>query len=138
MNIRWIRWLFAIAGIYDFGLGGAFLVSGPSLFETAGVPEPNHWGYPQFGALLLMTFGAMFFAVAASPVANRNLIPFGMLLKLSYVGIVAYYWVLGDVPLLFKPFAFIDALMLVLFGLAYWELGRQGGQMATRPIGGGP
>jgi len=53
------------------------------------------------------------------PVANRNLIPYGMLVKLSYTGLVAYYWTTTDCPLLSKPFAIIDALMFVLFLLAY-------------------
>ena len=61
----------------------------------------------------------MFFAVAYDPVANRNLIPYGMLLKLSYSGLVAYYWATGFCPFLFKPFAVIDAVMFVLFLLAY-------------------
>jgi hypothetical protein len=127
MSLRWIRVLFGIAGAYDFLIGLAFLVSGPSLFEAAGVPQPNHWGYLQFPALLLMTFGLMFFAVAASPQANRNLIPYGILLKLSYTAVVAYHWAVSDVPLLFKPFAIIDAVMLVLFAVAYAELCRQRG-----------
>jgi hypothetical protein len=127
MNLRWIRLLFGIAGAYDFLIGLAFLVSGPSIFEAADVPQPNHWGYLQFPSLLLMTFGLMFFAVAASPQANRNLIPYGILLKLSYTAVVAYHWAVSDVPLLFKPFAIIDAVMLVLFAVAYAELGRQRG-----------
>jgi hypothetical protein len=125
MSPLWIRLLFGIAGAYDFLLSLAFLGYGPSLFEAAGVPPPNHWGYLQFAALLVMTFGLMFFAVAASPRANRNLIPYGILLKLSYTAVVAYYWAVSDVPTLFKPFAVIDAVMLVLFAVAYGELGRQ-------------
>ena len=125
MSIFYIRLLFAIVGVYDFVIGLAFLGFGPALFEATGVPAPNHWGYIQFASLMLVTFGAMFFAVAASPVANRNLIPFGMLLKLSYVGIVAYYWMATDLPFLFKPFAVVDALMFVLFVVAYRELARE-------------
>jgi len=119
MPISTIRLLFVIAGVYDFGIGLVFLFLGPQLFDSTGVPPPNHWGYIQFGSLLLAVFGIMFFAVAYDPVANRNLIPYGMLLKLSYTGVVAYYWVTTDCPLLFKPFAIIDALMFVLFLLAY-------------------
>jgi hypothetical protein len=119
MTLSTVRLLFAIAGLYDFIIGILFLFFGPQLFETAGVPQPNHWGYIQFGSLLLVTFGIMFFAVAYDPVANRNLIPYGMLLKLSYTGLVTYYWVTTDCPLLFKPFAFIDAVMFVLFLVAY-------------------
>ena len=69
---------------------------------------------------MLMVFGVMFLAVAIDPIANRNLMPFGMLLKLSYVGMVVYYWfVLDYCATLFKPFAVIDAVMLVLFLVAY-------------------
>src|SRR5712692_8873183 len=119
MTLSTVRLLFAIAGLYDFLIGLAFLCFGPQLFDTTGVPQPNHWGYIQFGSLLLVIFGTMFFAVAHDPVANRNLIPYGMLLKLSYTGLVAYYWMTTDCPMLFKPFAIIDAVMFALFLLAY-------------------
>jgi hypothetical protein len=114
-----IRLLFLICGVYDFLIGLAFLSLAPQLFDATGAPPPNHWGYIQFGSLILMVFGCMFFAVAYDPAANRNLIPYGMLLKLSYTGLVAYYWITTDCPSLFKPFAIIDAVMFVLFFLAY-------------------
>src|SRR3981189_1375196 len=118
MTLSTIRLLFVIAGLYDFIIGLTFLLFGPQLFDSPGVPPPNHWGYIQFGSLLLMIFGTMFFAVAYDPIANRNLIPYGILLKLSYAGLVAYYWVTTDCPLLFKPFAIIDAVMFLFFLLA--------------------
>lgn len=124
MKLLWVRALFLVCGVYDAGVGLAFLAGGPTLFDAAGVPHPKHWAYLQFAALLLVVFGVMFFAVAANPVANRNLIPFGMLLKVCYVGIVGFYWFTAGVPLLFLPFAGIDAVMLVLFVVAYWQLGR--------------
>lgn len=114
-----VRLLFGIAGVYNSAIGLVFLCFGPQVFDAAGVPYPNHWGYVQFASLLLIVFGVMFFAVAHDPTANRNLIPYGMLLKLSYAGLVAYYWVTTDCPLLFKPFAIIDGLMLLLFVLVY-------------------
>ena len=46
-----VRWLFVIAGLYDFIIGLTFLFFGPWLFQATGVPEPNHWGYVQFGSL---------------------------------------------------------------------------------------
>jgi hypothetical protein len=119
MNTAAIRVLFAIAGLYDFLIGIVFLTFGPQLFDTFSVPQPNYWGYVRFGALMLMIFGLMFFAVARDPVQNRNLMMYGMLLKISYVGLVGFYWATTDCPMLFKPFAVIDAIMLVLFFLAY-------------------
>ena len=115
--------LFVVAGLYDFLIGITFLFFGAKLFDAATVPQPNHWGYIQFGSLMLMIFGAMFFAVARDPVANRNLIPFGILLKLSYAGLAGYYWATTGCPTLFKPFVVIDAVMLILFWMAYGALG---------------
>ncbi len=119
MPRSFVRALFAIAGFYDAIIGLAFLVAGPQIFEAAGVPSPEHWGYIQFGALLLVIFGAMFFAVAHDPVGNRNLMPYGMLLKLAYCGVAGSYWLTSGCPFLFKPFVVIDAIMFVLFLLAY-------------------
>jgi hypothetical protein len=121
MSVSTVRLLFVVAGLYDFVIGLAFLFFGPQVFDAAAVPHPNHWGYLQFGSLLLIIFGVMFFAVAHNPVANRNLIPYGMLLKVSYTGLVAYYWVTTDCPFMFKPFAVIDAVMFVLLFLAYMK-----------------
>jgi len=129
MPLSTIRLLFVIAGLYDFVIGLAFLLFGPQLFDSTGVAQPNHWGYIQFGSLLVVIFGTMFLAVAYDPAANRNLILYGMLLKLSYTGLVTYYWVTTDCPFLFKPFAIIDALMFILFLLAYCKrpVGRMDG-----------
>src|SRR5207247_7279779 len=105
----------------DLLLGAAFLLAGRQIFDAAEVPHPNHWGYVQFATLLLITFGIMFFAVAYDPVGNRNLMLYGMMLKASYAGLCAYYWITTDCPTMFKPFAIIDAVMLVLFLVAYLQ-----------------
>ena len=121
MSQLWIRLLFMVSAAYDFVLGAAFLVSGPQLFDRFDVAAPDHWGYIHFCCLLLMIFGLMFLAVAVRPRANRNLIPFGMLLKIAYVGGAGYYWLNGGIPFVFKPFMFIDAVMLAGFVWAYFS-----------------
>jgi hypothetical protein len=122
MGLTWVRVLFAVTGAYDLGLGLAFLFFGRRIFEATDTPPPNHDGYVQFGALLLAIFGVMFFAVAADPRGNRNLIPYGVMLKANYVGVVGFYWATGGVPAMFRPFAVIDAVMLALFVAAYLAL----------------
>ena len=117
----WIRIVFLVSAVYDFVLGTAFLVSGPQLFEKFHVPVPDHWGYIHFCCLMLMIFGLMFLAVAIRPRANRNLIPYGILLKFAYVGGAGYYWVNGGIPWVFKPFLFIDAAMMAAFVWAYFS-----------------
>jgi hypothetical protein len=122
VKLAQIRLLFTVAGLYDLIIGTVFLFAGPRLFDWASVPQPNHWAYLHFGSLMLMIFGVMFLVVAREPHGQRNLIPYGMMLKLSYTGLTGYYWATFNCPTLFKPFAIIDAVMFILFFLAYRSL----------------
>jgi hypothetical protein len=114
--------LFAIAAAYD-GLLGLLGVFGTEwFFQTVGVTPPNHPGYVQFPAALLVVFALMFLAVAKNPAKNRDLIPYGMLLKVSYAGVVIYHWVTAGLPWVWKPFAVADVVFLLLFAWAYAQL----------------
>ncbi len=113
--VRWIQCLFAIAAVYDGLLGAAFLLSPVRVFAVSGVTPPNHWGYVQFPGALLLIFALMFLAVARDPRGNRNIIPYGICLKIAYCGIVFYYWVTSGIPGMWKPFALIDAMMMLAF-----------------------
>lgn len=114
--------LFAIGAVYDGVLGLVFLLAPGSVFARFAVTPPNHFGYVQFPAALLIVFALMFLAVARHPHRNRNLIPYGMLLKVSYCAVVFGYWSIRGIPGLWKPFAIIDAAFLLLFGWAYLSL----------------
>ncbi len=111
--------LFYAAAVYDAVLGLAFLFAAPAVFEWWGVTPPNHFGYVQFPAALLIVFALMFLAIAKRPAANRRLIPYGMLLKVSYCGVVFYHWISSGIPGMWKPFAIIDLVFLILFAWAY-------------------
>jgi hypothetical protein len=127
----WIPLLFAVAGLYDGVLGFAFLAAPAQLFDWAEVTPPNHFGYVQFPAALLLIFGIMFTAIAIRPVACRGLIPYGILLKVAYCGVAGTYWMLTDIPFIWKPFVVIDAVMGVLFAVAYMTLVK----LAAEPAG---
>ena len=123
-NRKAIKALFAVAAAYDGILGLAFLVAHVAIFDWFKVTPPNHAAYVQFPAAMLVTFGLMFAAVARDPLANRNLIPYGMLLKVSYCGAAFWHWSRTGIPDMWKPWAFIDLVFLVLFYLAYRQIGR--------------
>lgn len=125
-SIELIRGLFTIAAIYDGVLGVAFLVAGPWLYGMFEVTPPNHWGYVQFPAALLIVFALMFGAIALRPEARRELIVYGMLLKVSYCGVTLSHWLSAGIPGMWQPFVVCDALFLVLFGWAWIVLGRVG------------
>jgi len=122
---RVISGLFAIAALYDGLLGAAFLFSASRVFRWFDVPPPNHPGYVQFPAALLIIFAVMFIAVAIHPTRHRNLIPYGILLKAAYCGVVFYHWFIGGIPGMWKPFAILDLIFLVLFIAAYMNLSGQ-------------
>ena len=116
---------YIIAALYDGILGIAFIFAAPKFFELAQVTPPNHFGYIHFPAALLLVFALMFCAIAKNPYKNRNLIPYGILLKLSYSGIVFFYWFTSGIPHIWKPFAIIDLAFMVIFFITYSILGNQ-------------
>jgi len=120
-----IRMLFLVAALYDGLLGLAFTFAPLAIFERFEVTPPNHVGYVQFPALLLIIFAIMFAVIAVNPVGRRMLIPYGMLLKLAYAGLVFYHWAATDVPDMWKPFAVADLLFLVAFAAAFLTLRRK-------------
>lgn len=114
--------LFFLAALYDGILGFIFLFASATIFQRFQVPPPNHFGYVQFPALLLIIFAWMFASVGFAPAKNRNLIPYGIALKLAYCGLVFYYWFSAGIPYLWKPFAVIDFCCIFLFTAAYFIL----------------
>lgn len=120
--------LFVLAALYDGILGLAFLLQPGVVFARFGVTPPNHFGYVQFPAALLIVFALMFLAIARDAEANRNLIPFGILLKVSYCAVVFGYGFTTGIPAMWKPFAVADLVFIVLFAWALRSLpARKGG-----------
>jgi hypothetical protein len=114
-----VRVLFAAAAAYDGVLGVVFLVAPTWPFRLNGVTEPNHPAYVQFPAALLIIFALMFLTVARDPVRFRHLIPFGVLMKVSYCGLAFGYWFTAGIPGMWKIFAVADLVMGALFVWAF-------------------
>ena len=122
MKKRGMVILFTIAALYDGVLGIAFLSSADALFQWFQVTPPNHFGYVHFPAALLLVFALMYLAIAKNPQGNRNLIPYGMLLKVSYCSVTCFHWFTIGLPAMWKPFIFFDLVFLGLFAWAYVSL----------------
>jgi len=114
--------LFYLAAAYDGILGIVFLASPMCIFEHFEIMPPNHAGYVQFPAMLLIVFAILFINIARNPLKNRNLILYGILLKVSYCSVVFAYWFTSGVPIIWKPFAVCDLIFIVLFALAWRNL----------------
>ena len=118
MNRPWIRWMLVATGVYDAALGAAFLVAYPAIYARMGIPPPNHPGYVQFPAALVLLFGVAFLIAASAPSRHRDILAMGLFLKLSYAGVVLGHWFLGSIPALWTPFGWADLVFAVLFALA--------------------
>ena len=125
MSLNLIRLIFIIAALSDFLFGLGVLIAGSAILPWAGISATGHWGPIQFASLMLMIFGLMFASVAFDPISQRNLIRYGLLLKLSFCGLVAYYWMTSEVPMLVRIFAVADAILYVLFLVSYLKLGKR-------------
>ena len=117
--------LFWLAAAYDGVLGLAFLTAHNAIFQWFDVTPPNHPGYIEFPGALLVVFGILFVAVARNPEANRNLIPYGILLKVAYCGVAFWHWFQEGIPNMWKPYAIADLGFLALFYAAYRQLGKE-------------
>jgi len=122
-ELKAISAIFYFSSAYDLVLGVIFLLVAPWFFRVFVVEPPNHWGYIHFPAMMLILFGIMFFQIAENPRSNRNLIPYGCLLKASYCFVVAFHTFLsGSMPDMWKPFGIADFMMLLGFLWAYKKL----------------
>lgn len=125
MNVTMVKVLFVIAAIYDGILGLLFLFAPGMAFEIFEVTPPNHFGYVQFPAVLLLIFAAMFYRIATDPVGNRFLMLYGVVLKAGYSGLVFYYMLTAGIPSMWVPWAWADLAFLVLFLWSWVYMGRQ-------------
>lgn len=128
---RWISSLFWIAAAYDGIVGLVFLLAPLRAFDWFHVTHPNHIGYVQFPAALLIVFASMFVAIARDPFRRRTLILYGVGLKASYCLVAGGHWLIGGIPSMWKPLVIVDLAMLALFLAAYASLG--GTAPHTRP-----
>jgi hypothetical protein len=127
MNVpKWIPPLFWIAAAYDGVLGLLFLFNPGWVFRTYEVTPPNHMGYVQFPAALLIIFAILFAAIARAPVANRGLIVYGVLLKAAYCSVTSFHWIKDGIPWIWQPFVIVDVVMALLFIWAYSVLRPRG------------
>ncbi len=118
MTGDWRKPLFYVSALYDGVLGIAFLFFWPRVFAMFNVTPPNHGGYVQFPALMLVMFGFLFLRIARDPDANRELINYGIGLKLSYSGLVFWHMAATGVPSMWVPFAWLDLGFVILYVIA--------------------
>ncbi len=94
-----------------------FLLYGP-LFETLGIALPNNTSYIHLTAAFVFTQGLGYWFVYQDPLANRGIVKVGVVYKLMFSGLAAYYLAIGELlhPV-FALFGGVDLLFMIGFVL---------------------
>ena len=124
-KIKAISIFYYFSAAYDGTLGLVFLIFPLSIYNWYEITPPNHVGYVHFPAALLIVFAIMFINIARQPLHNRNLIPYGILLKLSYCSVVFGHWFTTGIPDMWKSFAIVDLIFGVVFVWTYIHIGKE-------------
>jgi hypothetical protein len=117
MNPVW-RPFFLAAALYDLILGAAFFLLYGPLFETLGIALPNNTSYIHLTAAFVFTQGLGYWFVYQDPLANRGIVKVGVVYKLMFSGLAAYYLAIGELlhPV-FALFGGVDLLFMIGFVL---------------------
>ena len=124
-KINSIRMPFYASSVYDGVLGILLLFFSEPILKLFNIVPPNHSGYLQFPALLLIVFSVMYLQIAKDPLKNVNLVPYGILLKVSYCLVVCWHWIFSSVPDMWKPLALFDVIFLILFVQSYLKMKKE-------------
>ncbi len=128
MNLKSIKILFVVAGLYDLILGFVYFFAHERLFTYFDVPPAGHPTYVEFPAILLVLFGVMFLQISSNPVHHRAMIPYGIGLKAAFSGLAFWYEFTVGVSDMWIPMAVVDLLFLAGFVLAWRSVARMVGE----------
>jgi hypothetical protein len=103
------------AALYDIVLGLAYGLAFRPIYARFGIALPNHDGYVQLPAALILVFGIGFWLVARAPERNRDLIKLGVLMKLAFCVVVFGHRLFASIPTMWLPFAVADLLFAIAF-----------------------
>ncbi len=107
------RSYFWVVGVYDVLLGGAFLLFYKAIYGFFNITPANHPGYVYLPAIFIVAGGIGEFLIARNPLRNVDLVIVRLLMKLSFVAIVFYYYFKQGVPIIFVLIACLSIISVV-------------------------
>lgn len=129
-KMQFAKWTYRIAGIYGL------LVTTPLFFMEGkiGRDTPPPITHPElfYGfASLCFAWQLVFLLIASDPIRYRALMPISIIEKMSFAVPVPILFALNRVPLTTLGFATVDALLLILFAIAWIKTNPRTGLVAS-------
>jgi hypothetical protein len=107
---------FLVAALYDGVLGAAFFIFYNPLFHALGIALPNNTSYIHITTAYIFVQGLSYWFVYRDPLKNIDIVKVGIVYKVIYVGLAAYYLAIGQLlSSVFAWLALTDLIFLVLF-----------------------
>lgn len=124
------RLFFLVAAIYDLALGVAFFFLYQPLFDWLGMEAPPHVAWVHLPAVFVFVQGLGYGLVWGDPLGNLGIVRVGMVYKISYTALSAYYLLTDQIPAIFFAwFGLFDFLFFIGF---VWFM-RWAGRRTTSP-----
>jgi len=110
------RTVFVVGAAYDMILGAVFFLAWRPIFDTLGVPHPETTAFLHIAAAYIFGQGLSYWYVSRNIIRNVDMVRVGIVYKVIYVGLAAYYLAIGQMlhPV-FTWFAVFDLAFLLLF-----------------------
>jgi len=110
------RKVFLVGAAYDMILGAVFFLAWRPIFEALGVQSPGHTSYLHITTAYIFVQGLGYWYVSRNIIRNLDLVRLGIVYKAIYIGLAAYYLVIGQLlHAVFAWFAVFDLVFLLLF-----------------------
>jgi hypothetical protein len=108
--------VFLVGAAYDMILGAVFFLLWRPIFDALGIESPGHPSYLHITTAYIFVQGLGYWYVSRNIIRNLDLVRLGIVYKAIYVGLAAYYLVIGQLlHAVFAWFAVFDLAFLLLF-----------------------
>jgi hypothetical protein len=108
--------VFLVGAAYDMILGALFFLTWRPIYDALGVQPPGNTAYLHIATAYIFVQGLSYWYVSRNIIRNLDIVRVGIVYKAIYVGLAAYYLVIGQLPHpVFAWFAVSDFVFLVLF-----------------------
>jgi hypothetical protein len=107
--------LFLIAAIYDLFLGIIFLTLYKPIYSYLNIALPTYPMYLQLSAAFVIAIGMAYYYIYKNLYRNIDLVKLGIIYKVIYTSLAAYYYFVGVAHTIFLWFAIFDIVFLIFF-----------------------
>jgi hypothetical protein len=110
------RTVFLVGAAYDLILGAVFFLAWRPIFDALGIQPPGDTSYLHIATAYIFAQGLGYWYVSRNIIRNLDMVRVGIVYKAIYVGLAAYYLVIGQLlHAVFAWFAVFDLIFLLLF-----------------------